>query len=47
LLTGGASDLLRIVRLAQGDTLDVGECLPGLGEFKNKQFERSVGVNIT
>jgi hypothetical protein len=36
-----------MVPLAQGDTLGVGEHLPGLGEFKSKQFERTVGVNIT
>jgi hypothetical protein len=32
---------------AQGNALDVGERVPGLGEFKSKQFERTVGVNIT
>ena len=42
-----ASGLLWIVPQAKGDALDVGERVPGLGEFKSKEFERTIGANIT
>jgi len=32
---------------AQGDALDVGERIPGLGEFKSKEFKRTIDANIT
>jgi hypothetical protein len=32
---------------AQGDALDVGERVLGLGEFKSKESERTIGANIT
>ena len=37
-----ASGLLWIVPQAKGDALDVGERVPGLSEFKSKEFEQTL-----